>query len=184
MADEQLDHWLIRRLFGISSNPAHRVGNLITGYVGLVLSLFLTGFLLFMALQGPRLGLPDRSDLFAAEGTLREACERKSTVYFSLAEHPDKFDYQSKADDGKSVFRSLTVGAHVSVLHQPPPADYRVGEDRLTVYQIEVGGEMVRSYEQVEEAWVSNNSLGPWLAALFSTFILYFAAYIWLAHRR
>jgi hypothetical protein len=42
MADEQLDHWLIRRLFGISSNPAHRVGNLITGYVGLVLSLFLS----------------------------------------------------------------------------------------------------------------------------------------------
>jgi hypothetical protein len=130
---------------------------------------------------GSHLGLPEKSALIEKAGTVKEATSAKGSVWFSFVESDDRFMYNSKARNGLTVSRRLNPGVRARIWHEPLEDDHRPGENVLTVFQVEVNGEIVRSYEQVAEAWLDDNAWSPWLLGWFVLSVVYFVAFIYLA---
>jgi hypothetical protein len=131
--------------------------------------------------QGPRSGLPGKDDLIQVSGTIRSASQLKYDIRFTLAETDDTYAFSTKAGADASLLVAIMPGSNVTLWHEPVPMDYRTGTDTLEVFQLLVSGRMLRTYEQVERSWVSDNSIAVWLLVFSSIGVCYFIAYIWLA---
>lgn len=184
MIETPEDHGIKRTSFSAPSSDNGRARDLYWAYFCLVLAIPLTSFLALIVMGGPRLGLTDRHALIETQGTLHTSRDLKSTIHFSLFEHPHRFIYPSKAGGGLSVYRALRASANLKLWHERPGENYRAGIDMLTVFQIEADGKIVRRYEDVERAWVENNSMTPWMLAVFVAMTLYLLIYLILAWRK
>ncbi|NJC88586.1 MAG: hypothetical protein FIB02_08655 [Desulfuromonas sp.] len=112
-------------------------------------------------------GAPDRSRLTAVVGQLKtlEKTTSKggglSSVRFSLASDHRDFHYISKAGHIDEVWSALRKAGHseIGLLIDStdsfsPPLESRAFH---MVYEIKVGGNMIRPYPQVVESWDTDN---------------------------
>ena len=118
-------------------------------------------------------GIPDKSSLSHVTGQLRslEKATSKggalSAVRFSLSTDPRHFHYISKAGNINNVWSALgqAGSSEVGVMIDPtgshsPPLDHRAFH---TVFEVRVGGEIIRPYAQVVESWGTDNFIGAGL---------------------
>ena len=116
---------------------------------------------------------PDRTRLTQVTGQLRSLGKATSkggglgAVRFSLAGDPRDFHYISKAGQIDRVWSALGRAGHseVGVLVDPadshsPPLDGRAFH---TVFEVRVGEEMIRPYDQVVAAWRNDDFIGAGL---------------------
>jgi hypothetical protein len=116
---------------------------------------------------------PDRTRLTQVTGQLRSLGKIASkggglgAVRFSLAGDPRDFHYISKAGQIDRVWSALGRAGHsdVGVLVDPadshsPPLDGRVFH---TVFEVRVGQETIRPYDQVVASWGTDEFIGAGL---------------------
>ncbi len=124
-----------------------------------------------LALSAP--SVPQREQLAPAAGQLREL-ERSASkggglgaVRFSLSADARRFHYLAKAGQIDSVWQALerAGAAEVAVLYDPADARSPLGTGPALypVFEIRVGGTLVRSHAQSAESWGADDTLGTWM---------------------
>jgi hypothetical protein len=108
------------------------------------------------------------------------------SVRFRLTGSERGFSYRSKCGSEQVVEREISGAgvAPVRVLFQRTDREPRFWRDRVydSVYEVEVGGRIVRSWSQVDQAIRADDRLAPWLALVFLLPGGYFAHH-WLVTR-
>ena len=122
-------------------------------------------FILYASTQGT--GIPERSGLQVASGMVEWMESGKYGVKFRLAGEPRAFDYASKGNALGLVEGTLKRGGQpITVLFDPlnPGGPVYSRTDFYPVYELSVSGASVRTYDQVQAAWESDNRIGVWVA--------------------
>lgn len=131
-------------------------------YLYAALSLLIAGFFIYKAVTFENT-FPRYDDLLFAEGELAaETSLSRHTTYFSLSNSDSKFVYHSSSGPVAKV-RDLTKTGLVAT----------VGYDqddsgRMSVYYLEIDGNVVSSYEDIKAA---NKSDNKWIFLLVPWFI-------------
>lgn len=130
-------------------------------------------FLIFGALiqfmGTSKAAFPDKSLLTSATGRVQSVHKGKSSIKFGI--NGSYFQFLSKSSPLLPVHDALakTGESSVTVLYDPkeswkPPLD---DTSYYTVYELQVAGKTLVSYEQVKSAWRDNDQLGSWLGIAF-----------------
>ena len=141
--------------------------------LGFVLSGCLAWFWVFDA------GFPERASLATAQGRVAWHRSDRYGVEFGLDGTDLEFDYPSKANAADRVEAALEAADEqvVTVLYEHEVHGPIGAEKRLhTVYEVAVGGRVVRSFAEVREAWEADDAILPWLLGFFvavSTWLLW-----------
>jgi hypothetical protein len=124
-------------------------------------------------------GFPYKEELSKREGFVDWVQEYEYGIRFSFVDDKYNFNYPSKSDGQGIVYDSLlnSKGQKVEVLFEPREGTGLIYADKEfhDVFDIKVGGNVVRSYAESEKAWKSDNLLMPFILALF----LIGGPYIW-----
>ena len=121
--------------------------------------------ILYGSTQGT--GIPERSELQTASGLVEWIESDKYGVKFGLTRESRAFDYASKGNALGLVKDTLKrKGQAVTVLFDPssPGGPVYSKEVFYQVYELSVLGVPVRTYDQVQASWKSDNRVGVWVA--------------------
>lgn len=126
-------------------------------------------------LGGTREGLPADDKLAAITGTLAGGEETNKEIRLRLDGQATEFSYASKAGGFPEVFPALCKGCETTLWVDPAR--------KQRVFQIAVNKRVVRSYADVKSAWMADNSIAPWIAALLAAAGVVLAWIAWRQHR-
>jgi hypothetical protein len=116
-------------------------------------------------------GVPPRSDLQAASGSVAWVQSGKYGIKFRLNGVPQSFDYASKGKAIGLVYDTLSRTDHpvVTVLFYPGHASGPIySKDTFNgVYELSISGKPFRSRNEIDAAWRSDEKVGAWLGAIF-----------------
>lgn len=119
--------------------------------------------------RDPTGGLPMRGDLVPAEGEVIWVDKYRYGIRFGFNDDERKFNYPSKARELGLVRQSLesASGEITTVLIDPARSSSPLYSENIyfTVFEIRVGGHVVRSYSQISEKWMNDQSLMPYLGS-------------------
>ena len=138
-----------------------------------LLSFALAGLFFYTSLD-PRMGLPSYNQLAFTSGNFVSGEKDKYGFDIKLDSSDITFRYPSKADDHAQIWAALHKGIQIDLGHEPP------SDGRVTIFEISANGQMLKSYAEIEAAWISGNKLGRWL---FGGFIMV-GSYLWWASGR
>jgi len=117
-------------------------------------------------------GIPDRSELRSASGSVSWVQDGKYGVKFRLQDVPLAFDYSSKSKAMDLVHEALTRPDRpiVTVLYDPKSARGPIYSNDVYygVFELFIAGKPIRSHEQTAKAWQSDQGTALWLAAFFA----------------
>jgi hypothetical protein len=113
--------------------------------------------------RDPDAGLPREDALVAVSGRLEELSESRYSIDFRLEGEAREFQYLGKARGWDRVRSALEGAEDRAVTVWIDRAEQGATGD-LTVYAVAVDGRVVRSYDEVRDAWRRDNALAPWLA--------------------
>lgn len=136
-------------------------------------------------LQGPLQGLPSESVLRALSGRVVSVTEAHnprmaSDIYVILSGVPGRFVYIPKAGGSHaSVKDAICLGCAATLW-----VDSTDDHPTKIIFQLAVGGHMIRSYGDVEKSWAANNGLAVWVEIIFVFSMIYCAAYAFRVQRR
>lgn len=134
-----------------------------------VITVVLGSFILYACTRGT--GIPERSKLATASGTVRWVDRGEYVISFRLTGHDRGFEYASKGRAVGRVRRALQGSgpAEATVLFNPHRSSGPVSSDERfhPVYELSVGGVAVRTYDEVQAAWRADNRIGFWLGVAF-----------------
>lgn len=125
------------------------------------------------AVLHPGYGVPPKESLISYSGVLqswkyKHVTRNREDIVFNLENNPNEFIYVSKGRGYKDITRALAVGAQITTLGKAYSGNiFNRNPAAIGVYEIKVNGSVVRSYEQVKEAWAKDDRLTPYLIALF-----------------
>lgn len=178
-------HLLLGNQVIIKKAPTEKRGWLFYRNMALTLFGLVFGtYMLFTGLTNPNNGLPEKSELTEVSGNLEWLKKHKYGVKFKLDTYQHTLNYSSKASAADEVYRSFNSVSsgivNVLLKQNEYNKNYLTGEEFLNVYQIYVNSAQVRSYEQVKDAWISDNNVGIALGA----FLLFAAVYIYTKAKR
>jgi hypothetical protein len=112
---------------------------------------------------------PSRAELTSVEGLITRVTPSTTSgkaevpTRFGIVGDPRWFQYLSTAGDSARVERELFQA------HEQPVRLLVDSNDRFsTVFEVVIGGRVIRSYEEVDEAWRSNQRYSIWLTCIFS----------------
>lgn len=135
----------------------------------------------------PRSGIPRESDLLEASGGVAWLRQGKYGTRFGLAGVERQFTYSSKSN-GMDVVSSALRGADgssVSVRYEAEAFGPLFSDQRYhRVWELKVGGRIIRSHAESAAAWESDNRLTPWLAAVMTLSGLYLGFTAWRLRRQ
>ena len=119
---------------------------------------------------------PKYNDLLFSEGELIERTTgNRHAFYFSLSGNEGKFQYHSKAGKMITVRDLVNSGSIAKVGYTLE------GRSRKSVYDLEIDGRKVRSYEEIRASYISDNR---WIFLLVPLMILCFVFLFWNAKRQ
>lgn len=159
-----------------------RIFAALSSYITAMLCIAVLCFALAAAMLRPALdrddGIPDISEMAAANGRVTSVNRHKYGVKFGLHGRAELFNYPSKAR-GSGLVESALVGAgarEVVVLFNPTPnTPWSGAEQHYYVWQVDINGESVRTVEESMDGWRSDNAISPWLCGLSLLGGLYFS---------
>lgn len=144
----------------MKSNQQKRRGWKILGAVWIVFGFFV------LYLSSGDSGFPERSTLVSASGLLLSVSKSRSAVSFSLKGEALQFKHLSKSGKFLPVYQALSGagGKMVTVLFDPGQGWQPVssGDAFHTVYEIHLSDQMLLSYEEARQAWLTDQGLGSW----------------------
>lgn len=135
-----------------------------------VLSFLLSGFMLYSWVTFD--GIPPRSELQAASGTVSWVRRGKYGIKFGLDGVPHSFNYTSKGKAMGLVRNTLSRPDRpvVTVLLDPanPTGPIYSNDTYLRVFELSIAGKPFRSHEEIAAAWEADEELAVWLAGFFA----------------
>ena len=113
--------------------------------------------------------------LFSEEELIERTTGNRHAIYFSLSGNEGKFQYHSKAGKMITVRDLVNSGSIAKVGYTLE------GRSRKSVYDLEIDGRKVRSYEEIRASYISDNR---WIFLLVPLMILCFVFLFWNAKRQ
>ncbi|WP_430462718.1 hypothetical protein ACQUQU_08000 [Thalassolituus sp. LLYu03] len=123
-------------------------------------------------------GMPYEFELMERNGTVAYVKDHPNEVSFSLYGDPGLYVYSRKSGASDRVYDALkySMGRGVRVL-----CDMTLGysETPSQCFDIKIGGQVIRSYGEVQEAWASDGKAGRYLAVVMVVWslVLFVLAY-------
>ncbi|NNE84236.1 MAG: hypothetical protein HKN28_09730 [Alphaproteobacteria bacterium] len=175
--------WIVRTFFIIdakSLSPAQRetVGHLTNpAYLAFfgVLLLILAAIFWYVS-RDPGSGVPPYQDLKYYSGEPESITQRDNNIRFRLRGNDIVFRYSSKSSKTVGVRYAIDNATIVGVKYQDEGPKAKLKE----VFEMMADGRVVRSYQDIMEAWKKDDKLGPWLsfvAGLAGIYLLLVAYY-------
>jgi hypothetical protein len=130
---------------------------------GIVLAVACLGLIASDLIGGTHAGLPKNDQLVAITAPLVAGERTNQDITLTLEGQQASFSYPSKAAGEQAVWGALCKGCITTVWTDP--ADTRA---RPVVFQVAVQGRIVRSYADVKQAWIDNNSIAPWIGGFLA----------------
>ena len=143
-----------------------------------IVSIVLAAFGAYLGID-PK-GVPAREQLRNAAGTVTWAQKDRHMLVFSIdSMESATFAYHSKAGSMSAVQSDIARGKRegVAVLFDPEDRMGPVWRDdgAFPVYQLKVAGRTIRSLEDVDRAWRSDNRVWLYMAVIAALSAIYFA---------
>lgn len=114
-------------------------------------------------IAGTRAGLPKDDHLVAISAPLVTGERSNQEITLTLEGQKAPFSYPSKAEGEQAVWGALCRDCLTTVWVDP--ADTRA---KPIAFQVAVRGRVVRSYADVKQAWIANNSIAPWIGGFLA----------------
>lgn len=157
-------------------------------YFQLLVALFsiLVGLkILHVYFSDPAAGLPSYEDLTLIEGEVDWIKREKYGIKFGFLDNELNFNYPSKAN-GMGIIGdhlSNSYGKNVKILAELEDSFSPMGSNEKYhyVFEVIVGNQIVRSYEESSRAWLGDNKLIPYIGFGFLLGGIYIAVQ---AHRK
>ena len=112
---------------------------------------------------------PDRETLSSAKGQVSWVSYDKYSIMFKLPNYPLTFNYSKKGRGADIVYKALSGSEEINILYK----EFRTtkmlvsNENLYGVYEVAFSEKPVRTYQEIREAWESDNKLGFWLGVFF-----------------
>ena len=144
-----------------------------------VISIALSLAIGFVNLNQVNSGFPFKSDLVEKSGLVDWVQAHDYGIRFGFVNDPMNFNYPSKSNGQGIVEESLLKSKDqlVTILFEASDTHSPIYSSNIyhNFFELKVNGLLVRSYEESEQAWKSDNKLTPLIVALF----LFGGTYIW-----
>ena len=149
--------------------------NLFVSIISIVLGLTIG----FVNLNQVNSGFPFKSDLVEKRGFVEWVEAYDYGIRFGFVNDPMHFNYPSKSN-GQDVVETTLLNSKnhiVTILYEATDSHSPIYSSTIyyNFFELSVNGQLVRSYEESEQAWTSDNKLTPLIVALF----LIGGVYIW-----
>lgn len=144
-----------------------------------IFSLVFGSYFLIAPLINPLNGLPKKDELVEVEGKVDWIQGHRYGVKFKLLDEEITLNYPSKANAHGKVERALLTAdddlVNVLIKLNDFNESLVTGEKNTDVYQVYVGDNLIRSYEEVSAAWAGDNKVGLFLGPfmIFAAFYIY-----------
>lgn len=116
-------------------------------------------------------GIPPRAELKLASGTVDWVQRGKYGVKFRLDGVSQSFDYASKGRGMGVVYDTLSRSGRtpITVLFDSghPGGPIFTKDKYYGVFELSVAGKPFRSYDEIDQAWRSDETVGAWLGIAF-----------------
>lgn len=126
-------------------------------------------------------GLPPKTSLNRVDGLVEWNKRDRTSTTFKITGYNEPFKYTSKGGQMDLVEKGLEQGKRLSVAvyFDPNNPSTPIGSSNKTfpVYELRVGQELVHSYESVDAAWRSDDSIAGLIGIAFGAIGLYLAYY-------
>ncbi|MBB1481450.1 hypothetical protein H5186_18625 [Pseudoalteromonas sp. SG41-2] len=133
----------------------------------------------FLNLNQVNNGFPFKSHLVEKSGLVDWVQAYDYGIRFGFVNDPMSFNYPSKSSGQSVVEESLLKSKDqlVTILFEASNTHSPIYSSKIyyDFFELKVNGLLVRSYEESEQAWKSDNKLTPFIVALF----LIGGTYIW-----
>ncbi|MFY8327220.1 hypothetical protein [Pseudoalteromonas sp. ZZD1] len=133
----------------------------------------------FVNLNQVNSGLPFKTDLVEKSGFVNWVQAYDYGIRFGFVDDPMNFNYPSKSNGQSIVEESLLNSKDqlVTILYETSDTHSPIYSSKVyyDFFELKVNGLLVRSYEDSEQAWKTDNMLTPFIIALF----LIGGIYIW-----
>lgn len=144
-----------------------------------ILGLVMGSYFLGSYLIDPLNGLPKKYELQEASGQLEWVKGHEYGVKFKFLDQVTIFNYMSKVNAVGLVESSLINAGNkevrVLIKFDDVNTNLITGQKFNAIYQLEISGQSIRSYDEIKEAWASDNRVGLFLGPffLFCAFYIY-----------
>ncbi|PCK32996.1 hypothetical protein [Pseudoalteromonas piscicida] len=149
--------------------------NLFLSAIGITLGLSIG----FVNLNQVNSGFPFKSSLVEKSGFVDWVQAYDYGIRFGFVNDPMNFNYPSKSNGQGAVEQALlkSKGQLVTILFEASDTHSPIYSSKkyYNFFELKVNGQLVRSYEESEQAWKLDNKLTPFIVALF----LIGGIYIW-----
>ncbi|AUJ72420.1 hypothetical protein [Pseudoalteromonas sp. NC201] len=149
-----------------------------------VFSILGGAYFLVSYLIDPLNGFPDKNQLTEVTGHVEWIEPHKYGVRFKFESQNAKYNYPSKTNAMGLVQNSLenANGLVVAILTRldETNTNHITGKKYHTVYALSVGGKNIRTYEEMADAWASDNKVGLFLGP----FLIFAGFYIAIKAKR
>ena len=133
----------------------------------------------FVNLNQVNSGFPFKSDLVEKSGLVDWVQAYDYGIRFGFVNDPMNFNYPSKSNGQGVVEESLLKSKDqlVTILFEASDTHSPIYSSKIyyDFFELKVNGLLIRSYEESEQAWKSDNKLTPFIVALF----LIGGTYVW-----
>ncbi len=147
------------------------------------LNFLLAGLFVYLLVQGEASGLPERTQLRELQGTVKAVVKNKYDVEFQLTPLKPVFEYPSKARALVDVAGALREGGEATVLVDASKFADNEGAS-ATIFALTLNGKVIRSFDDVDQAWRADNRNAIWLVGAFVPIALALAATALYEYRR
>jgi hypothetical protein len=136
-------------------------------------------YFLIAPLINPLNGLPNKSELVGVSGKVYWIKSHDYGVKFKLENDETIFNYPSKANSVGIVESALEYSENNSIKVLIKLNDFNknliTGQEYTDIYEISVGDNLIRSYDDVKDAWAGDNKVGLFLGPfmIFAAFYIY-----------
>ncbi len=105
--------------------------------------------------------VPPKGTLLYTEGFIETLSKSKYDTTFTLSNNSNRFRVLSKMNGHHQIYKSLKNSKYkVAVLYADRKKDPVAGKAAYLVWEIKIGAELVKSYEQSKQAYINDDKLG------------------------